>query len=273
MDTHAHTLLSKDVPSKTPDQQRVKTVVQDLHRVLLDFMEKHKITHEEYRLATGILVNTVKSGEESLLYDVFLEAKATDIGNEGRAGSPEGIEGPFYLTGAPKLNAPHTLPQRPDESGDVLYFIGRVTDTDGAPIAGAELDLWQADAKGQYSNIHPDIPDWNLRGRIETDAEGYYEVRTIVPPPYEIPKDGPTGVLLTALGTPHFFRPAHIHVIVRHADHEPLISQLYFRGGEYTDNDVAHAVRDNLFTTFEPRSGSDGKAYEAKYDFVLKPKR
>jgi catechol 1,2-dioxygenase len=35
---------------------RIKTVVEDLERLLIEFMRKHKITHDEYRAATDILV-------------------------------------------------------------------------------------------------------------------------------------------------------------------------------------------------------------------------
>lgn len=252
--------------------QRTRAVVEDLERVLIEFMRKHRITHDEYRHATDLLVNTVKAGEESLLFDVFFEAEATDIGGTGRDGSTEAIEGPFYLPGAPKLAAPHVLPQRPDEAGDVLVFRGSVADTRGQPIAHAELDLWQADARGLYSNIHPGIPHWNLRGRFDTDANGEFEIRTIVPPPYEIPKRGPTGLLLGALGR-HFYRPAHLHVKVRHPDYEELTSQLYFRGGEYLDDDVANAVRDGLVVNLEQVAGGDdplGPRYEVQYDFRLR---
>lgn len=213
---------------------RIKTVVEDLERVLIAFMRKHRITHDEYRAATDILVETVKAGEESLLYDVFLEAEATDIGNVGRDGSPEAIEGPFCIPGAPQLERPYVLPQRPDERGDVLFFNGRVTDTSGRPLANAELDVWHADADGLYSNIHPNVPDWNLRGRFYTDASGWYEVRTIVLPLYEIPKDGPTGRMLNAIGR-HFFRPAHLHVKVRDDRHGEMTSQRYFKGGKYLE--------------------------------------
>ncbi|MHA5332708.1 dioxygenase family protein [Pseudomonas aeruginosa] len=254
--------------------ERAKTIVKDLQRVLLEFMQKHRITHDEYRIATTILTNTVKEGEESLLYDVFLEAEATDIGNRTKAGSPEGIEGPFYQSGAPKLVAPYVMPQRPEEGGDPLFFFGSVKSTGGKPIAGVELDLWHADADGLYSNIHPNIPDWNLRGCFQTDEQGNFEVKTILPPPYEIPKNGPTGMVLTAIGTPHFFRPAHLHIKVRHPDYEEMTSQLYFRGGIYVEDDVANAVRDGLFTSLEPRSGeAQQPAYQARYDFVLKAKR
>ena len=88
------------------ENNRLKTVVEDLEQVLLEFMRKHLVTHEEYRLATDLLIHTVKAGEESLLYDVFFEAQATDLGNVGRKGSLEAIEGPFYLKGAPELPRP-----------------------------------------------------------------------------------------------------------------------------------------------------------------------
>jgi catechol 1,2-dioxygenase len=241
-------------------------------------MRKHKITHDEYRCATDILVASVKAGEGSLLYDVFFEAEATDIGNIGRQGSVEAIEGPFYLPNAPMLEPPFVLPQHSDEVGDVLFFRGRVTSSDGTPLAGVELDMWQADAEGLYSKIHPNIPEWNLRGRFHSGSDGTFEVRTIVPPPYEIPKGGPTGVVLNILGR-HFFRPAHLHVKVKHPRYRDLTSQLYFDGGDYLNSDVARAVRDNLVVQLVRRDGPDdltvrrlGKPYfEVRYDFILLP--
>ena len=258
------------------DNDRLKTVVEDLERTLLGFIQKHRITHEEYRLATEFLVGSVKAGEESLLYDVFLEAQATDIGNIGRAGSPEAIEGPFYVPGAPQLATPYILPQRPNEAGDVLFLHGRITDPDGRPLSGAEIDLWQADADGLYSNIHPDLPVWNLRGRLHADDEGSYEAQTILPPPYEIPKAGPTGRVLKALGR-HCFRPAHLHAKVRHPGYAELISQIYFKGGKYLGSDVANAVRDGLVASLIKRDSPAALAdrgmhkpyYEVRYDFTL----
>ncbi|MFZ2238229.1 MAG: dioxygenase [Gordonia amarae] len=257
--------------------QRVIEVVEDLERLMLDFVRKHRITHAEYRAATDLIVAEVKAGEESLLFDVFLEAEATDVENESNSGSTLAIEGPFYLPGAPDVTGPAaTMPHRPDEAGDALIFRGTVSGADGKPLAGAELDIWHADAEGLYSNIHPGIPDWNLRGRIKTDADGRFAVRTIVPPPYEIPKDGPTGIVLNALGR-HFFRPAHIHLKLRHDGYVEHTSQLYFEGDEYLDNDVANAVRDGLVLRIESgddaelaqRFGIAGTFNTATYDFVL----
>jgi hypothetical protein len=106
---------------------RARIILEDLEQTLLEFMRKHRITHDEYRCATDILVATVKAGEESLLYDVFFEAQATDVDNIGRQGSIEAIEGPFYLPNSPRLEAPYALPRRSDERGDALFFCGRVT--------------------------------------------------------------------------------------------------------------------------------------------------
>ena len=126
--------------------------------------------------------------------------------------------------------------------------------------------------------IHPGIPDWNLRGRIRGDGEGRFEVRTIAPPPYEIPKDGPTGTVLNALGR-HFFRPAHLHVKLRHEYFGERTSQLYFDGGEYLGSDVATAVRDELVIAAElvedpepiARRGLAGPFADARYDFAFAP--
>jgi catechol 1,2-dioxygenase len=258
--------------------KRTRNILEDLEQTLLQFMRKHKITHDEYRCATDILIGTVKAGEESLLYDVFFEAEATDVGNIGRQGSVEAIEGPFYQPNAPMLEAPYVLPHRPGESGDVLFFRGRVMSPDGASLAGVELDMWQADAAGLYSNIHPNIPEWNLRGRFHSDPDGTFEVRTIVPPPYEIPKDGPTGVVLNTLGR-HFFRPAHLHMKVRHPQYGELTSQLYFDGGDYLDSDVANAVRDGLVVRLVRRDDPEDLAarglrkpyFEVCHNFILVP--
>jgi catechol 1,2-dioxygenase len=255
---------------------RARMLIEDLERTMQDFIRKHHITHDEYRKATEILVGTVRAGEESLLFDVFLEAAATDTDNLAKSGSVAAIEGPFYLPGAPLLEPPHVLPQRPDERGEVLFFSGTVTDATGTPLAGAELDMWQADAKGHYSNIHPDLPPFTLRGRFRTDADGAFEIRTILPPPYEIPKDGPTGIVLNTLGR-HFFRPAHLHLKIRHPGHEELTSQLYFSGGEWLGSDVANAVRDELVLTLgrhdDPGDlasrGLSAPYLSARYDFAL----
>jgi catechol 1,2-dioxygenase len=254
-------------------------LIADLEKTLLGFIRKHRVNHHEYRCAIETLISSVKAGEESLLYDVFLEAATTNNGNIGKRGSLDAIEGPFYVPNAPKLDPPYVLPQRSDEAGEVLLFCGRVASADGQSVAGAELDMWQADAAGLYANIHPTIPKWNLRGRFLSGHDGTFEVRTIVPPPYEIPKGGPTGATLRVLGR-HFFRPAHLHLKVSHPRYCSLTSQLYFEGGDYLTSDVAKAVREDLIVKLvrheDPNDlavrGLDKPYFEARFNFVLIPR-
>lgn len=251
-------------------QERVVTLVEDLERILLEFIRRHTVTHEEYRAATNLIIDEIRAGEESLLFDVFLEAEATDVGNTLHGGSMEAIEGPFYLPGAPVLDGPSpVMPQRPDEAGTPLVFHGTIT-ADGAPMDGVELDMWHADADGLYSQIHPGLPEWNLRGRFRSGQDGTFSITTVLPPPYEIPKEGPTGTVLNALGR-HFWRPAHLHVKLRSPGHRPITSQLYFRGGDYMDDDVANAVRDGLVLDLVQHGapGAAGSHLEARYDFEM----
>lgn len=259
--------------------ERIVAVVEDLERTLVEFIRKHAINHDEYRAATNLIVSEVQAGEGSLLFDVFFEAAATDVDNHGVEGSIEAIEGPFYLPGAPLMQGPpYVIQQRADEPGTVLVFHGRVTTENGEPLANTELDLWHADAAGQYSQIHPGIPDWNLRGRFYSDEDGNFMVQTIAPPPYEIPKDGPTGRVLNALGR-HFFRPAHLHMKLRHEYFGERTSQLYFEGGDYLETDVANAVRGELVLHAElvedqdkiASYGLDAPYIDAPYDFSFAP--
>jgi catechol 1,2-dioxygenase len=124
----------------------------------------------------------------------------------------------------------------------------------------------------------PNVPEWNLRGRFHSGPDGTFEVRTIVPPPYEIPKGGPTGVVLNTLGR-HFFRPAHLHLKVRHPQYGELTSQLYFDGGDYLNSDVANAVREGLVAQLVQHDDPNDLAarglhkpyFEVRYDFILVP--
>ena len=96
-----------------------------------------------------------------------------------------------------------TSPQR--ELGDDLADVsegervlvrGRVLSLDGEPIAGAQVDVWHADADGFYDVQKDDTPDQDLRGLFTTDAEGRFWFRTVLPSHYPIPDDGPVGDLL-----------------------------------------------------------------------------
>src|SRR3546814_6961195 len=61
---------------------------------------------------------------------------------------------------------------------------------DGRPLARATIDVWHSTPEGRYSGIHDGIPPHYYRGKIVTDADGRYNVRSIMPIPYQIPNEG-----------------------------------------------------------------------------------
>jgi protocatechuate 3,4-dioxygenase beta subunit len=144
--------------------------------------------------------------------------------------TPRDMEGPFYKAGAPMR--PSMV--EPDSKGERLELAGRVLSADCRPVAGALLDFWQADEKGDYDNT-----GFRYRGKVAADAGGRYRIETILPPPY--------------MG-----RPRHIHVKLQRQGGRVLTTQLYFPG-EARGADPALVVR-----------MEQGKApLAARYDFVL----
>jgi catechol 1,2-dioxygenase len=268
--------------ARTPEssKERLSEIFEDLVASLTALIRKHRITHAEYRRAVAFLIEAADRGEIPLLADVFLEVTVDDVGSAGRPNSATAtcIEGPFYVPNAPTMKSPCVLPHRPNEPGDVLFFSGAVRSTDGAALSGALVDIWHADAIGAYS--HFNIPEreapYNLRARVIADEQGRFDIRTLVTAPYEIPKAGPTGALLTAMGR-HPWRPAHFHVKVTHDTCEPLTTQLFLRDDPWIDSDVVGAVKQPLVVSLTKHDDPDEfrkrhvdrTFYTLSYDFVL----
>lgn len=245
--------------------QLISDVLQRVHQAIVE----NDVSYEEYQIAKQWLIDVGQAGEWPLFGDVYIEHVVEEQVYGNRAGSQGTILGPFHQPGAPILDAPFELPHRPDEKGDRTVFSGRVTDLDGNPLSGAKLDIWQADADGCYSGFMPGPPEGNLRGQVLADGDGHYEVRTVIPGPYTIPLDGPTGKM-TAAADWSPWRPAHIHLIVTAEGYEPLVTQLFVDSSDHLHNDVASAVKDELIIHPE----SDGRGgYSFSYDFVLAPVR
>jgi len=119
----------------------------------------------------------------------------------------EDILGPFFSEGAPETNSIVPL----DYDGERLFLNGRLSNTsceDG--IANVLLDFWQADENGDYDN-----DGFKFRGKVLTDADGNYNLETIIP-----------GKYLNGSN----YRPAHIHLKVQAAGYEDLVTQIYFEG-------------------------------------------
>jgi catechol 1,2-dioxygenase len=266
------------VDSSVSSRKRLQTVFNDLVEDLKAFIRCHGLSYEEYHRAVEFLEQVGTAGEVPLLMDVFLEAVVEEVNYGGRPGTESSVEGPYYLAGAPLLKPPYILPQRENEDGETLFFSGTVRSTQGVPLVGVLLDLWQADASGLYSQFNYQEPRYNLRGRLYTDDKGRFEVRTVVPASYPIPTAGPTGSLLKALGRQPF-RPAHLHMKLSHEGFEPLTTQLYFKGDPLLDSDVASAVKGSLIATLTKHDSVadieernlNRPYFTLVYDFTLRP--
>jgi protocatechuate 3,4-dioxygenase beta subunit len=124
--------------------------------------------------------------------------------------TPRDALGPFYSRNAPEQN---DLCASGSGGKARLVVSGRVLGApDCKPLAGALVEVWHADANGDYSEFtrgKKDDPACLLRASLKTDAEGRYRFSTIVPAEYP-------------------GRPRHIHYRVSHAAHTTLVTQLYF---------------------------------------------
>jgi protocatechuate 3,4-dioxygenase beta subunit len=238
-----------------------------LRRAVLDL----RVTETELWQAIDFLTELGRRGEVALLSDVLeisvLVDQITYGGGDGSTAS--NVQGPYYLPGAPMLQPPYEL-AGPDEPGQPLAVTGRVTDSvTSAPLPGAVLDVWQTDAQGLYSNQVPGRSEFHLRGKVPVAEDGTYGFRTVTPPPYEIPKDGPVGRLLRALGR-HAFRPAHLHLKVTAEGYRPLTTMVFFEGDEYLESDTIGAVKGPLVVKLE-REGAEGSRAVCRFDIALRP--
>jgi len=260
------------------DQTRAGLIVTDLVEAVRDVIRRHGVAYPEYRRAVELLTAAGRTGELALLCDVLLESTVAEAAARAPGATDANVEGPFFAAGAPDLGrsgpdgAPVPLPMRPDEPGDPLVFSGAVRSTDGTPLPGAVLDVWQADAGGRYSRFAPGLPEWNLRGRVTAGDGGRFAIRTVVPDPYDIPGEPQTARVLGLLGLePH--RPAHLHVRLEADGHEPLTTQVYFLGDPWLEHDVVGGARPSLTTKLEPAGSPDGAGFTCRFDFALAPVR
>ena len=176
--------------------------------------------------------------------------------------TPPQILGPFY---------PFML--TPTETGDltggglakgtILYLSGRVLADNGQPVAGAKMEIWQANGAGRYPHPNDENTaaplDDNFNGFAvtTTDGKGRYAFKTIRPSAYP--------------AAPGRWRPAHIHFSVT-AKYEQLVTQMYFEGDQWNQTDSwlnSASRKDLLITDPTPAAGKEPGAQQVTFDIVL----
>ncbi len=178
--------------------------------------------------------------------------------------TPSNSLGPFYPAQKPAdsdadLTQVTGRPQR--AAGTILYTSGRVLDLQGRPLPNATLEMWQANTFGRYH--HPGDsdasgkldPNFQAYGRLVTDAEGRYRIKTIKPPRY-------AG------------RTPHLHYIVS-SGQTRLTTQMFFESDPGNDRDFLYrnlAAADRRAATgqFGDRTaGMEPDAVVTVWDIVL----
>ena len=178
--------------------------------------------------------------------------------------TPAMTEGPFY---------PDHLPLDTDNDlvilnnaltpavGEVTYVSGRILDAQGAPIRGAQVEIWQCDHAGAYLHSgtgNADQRDKNFQGygRFLTGSSGEYLFRTIKPVPYP-------------------GRTPHIHYKVKRGGKELLTTQCFVKGHPGNERDgiwrrlEEGKVRDAVTVDFAPIAGSKAGELAAKFDLIM----
>jgi protocatechuate 3,4-dioxygenase beta subunit len=144
------------------------------------------------------------------------------------------------------------------------------------------VDVWQSNEDGFYDVQLPDLDGPVLRARFTTGDDGRFTFWSILPAEYPIPDDGPVGKMLSAVGR-HPYRAPHVHFLINAAGYQPLITQLFVRGGAYLDGapgqrDTVFGIKDDLITDFVPHTGPtpdgrpvDGEWRLLEYTFRIAP--
>ena len=257
----------------TPDP-RLREIMQAAVRHLHEFAKEVRLTNEEwwagiqFLTATGQMCDEVRQ-EFILLSDTLGFSSLIDIINHSHVEdmvTENTILGPFYVPNSPERAFGESMVEY-QCGGEPSIVRGRVLDTDGNPIAGAVLDVWQNAANMFYAVQQPDVqPATNLRGVYRTDADGRFDIRGVRPTDYPVPADGPVGALLHTTGR-HEWRAAHVHIKVSADGYVPLNTHVFDRTSKYMDSDTVFGVKESLFGDFAP--GIVDGYLVCDFDFVL----
>jgi len=178
--------------------------------------------------------------------------------------TPRQTPGPFYPVRFPEDVDNDLVVVRGAQAratGVVTHVMGRVLGTDGTPISGATVEIWQCDAHGRY--LHPADTGKRPRdsafqgyGRITSGADGAYRFRTIRPVAYP-------------------GRTPHIHFAVSPPSGRQLITQMYVAGEALNQSDGLYASihdgrqRAAVTVALTPADGIEPEALAGVFDIVL----
>ena len=250
---------------------RLREVMGSLVSHLHAFAKEVQLTHEEWNTGIQFMehageISDANRHEFVLLSDVLGLSSLVDMINSQPEGTSSSVLGPFHISGAPPLAIGGDM--KNDFDGEVLIAEGIVKDTDGNPIEGASVDIWQTAPNGLYSSQDEAQDTFSFHGIQTTGPDGRYAFTSVKPVEYTVPTDGPVGDILNATGR-HPWRPSHLHFIIKADGFRTLVTEVFPDDDPYLDEDTVFGVRDDLVMSYtEMPAGSfpDGFALSGKVD-------
>lgn len=171
----------------------------------------------------------------ALIAPAVLRAQPTPQCADNDEPTPRQTAGPFYKPRSPQRVSLLEAGMR----GEALVLTGFVLSTSCQPVAGAVLDFWHCDSRGNYDNS-----GFRFRGHQFTGADGAFHLETLMPGLYP-------------------GRTRHIHVKVQAPNRPVLTTQLYFPG-------EADNSRDFIFRPELLMKLAEATAHKlARFDFVV----
>ena len=292
-----------DVPGVSPEQQaveqtlvdtvvasfdacedpRLQEVMVSLTRHLHAFIRDVRLTEDEWAAAiefltkAGHITDDVRQ-EFILLSDTLGASMQTiNINNQAYADATEAtVFGPFFVEDSPAIELGGDMAF--GAPGEPCWVTGTVTGTDGKPLVGAKIEVWEADEDGLY-DVQRDAGARAARAHLFTDAEGGYRFWGLTPTPYPIPDDGPVGKMLAAVGRSPL-RASHLHFMVTHEGCRTLVTHIFPEGDPIGWKDTVFGVKESLIKKFERQAAGtptpdgrvvDGTWSKVRFDIVLAP--
>jgi catechol 1,2-dioxygenase len=262
---------------------RLREIMASLVRHLHAFAREVHLSEEEWEVGMEVL-NRIGKASSDTHNEAILASDAVGLStlvcllNNGRNGATEtaaALLGPFWRKNSPRTRNGGSI-LRSETPGPALFASCRISDPQGRPLAGVEVDVWQSSPVGLYENQDPLQADMNLRGKFSTDAEGCFRFRSVKPAGYPVPTDGPVGDMLRAQRR-HEFRPAHLHVLAFKEGYKTLITQVFVDDDERLESDVVFGVTRHLIGDYRRHDEAAAEAdvsppwYSLDYEFVMEP--
>jgi protocatechuate 3,4-dioxygenase beta subunit len=219
------------------------------------FVREAQLTEQEFYAACGTIAKlgqaTTPSHNEVVLMagSLGVSALVCLLNNQldGQA-TTANLLGPFWRMDSPATANGASI-VRSSTVGVPLFMKITVKDTQGLPVAGASVDVWNTSAEGFYENQDPAQANMNLRGQFTTDEHGCIWFDTIKPSGYPVPVNSVVGDWLRAQGR-HNMRPAHVHFLIAKDGYKTQFSQVYDGADANLETDSQFGVTEPLVAHF-----------------------